>query len=116
MHASHLRVDPIRVVVADARGPRRLRCRQALSGDEGFAVVAEAVNAAQLIAVAAFEAPDVVVLDASLPNEHGVDVVAELAARAPRSAVLVDLVADEASEGLRSAVRRVAVRNASPSG
>ena len=105
---SYLAADPIRVMVADARGPERLRCRLALSGEEGFAVVAEAVNAAQLVAVAAFEAPDVIVLHASLPNDDGIDVVAELSARAPRAAVLVDLVEQADDVGLRAAVRRTA--------
>src|SRR5688572_24684953 len=110
MHSSHLRTDPIRVVVADARGPQRLRCRQALSDADGFAVVAEAIDAAQLVAVVAFASPDVVVLDASLPNEHGMDVVAELEARAPGAAVLVNLVDSDEGTDLPAAVRRVANR------
>ena len=108
MQSSQVVIDPIRVMVADARGEERLRCRVELAEADGFAVVAEAVNAAQLVAVAAFEAPDVVVLDAGLPNEDGMDVMAELAARAPRSAVIVNLVDRDEATDLPAAVRRVA--------
>ena len=101
--------DLIRVLVADARGPERLRCRLDLA-DDGFAVVAEAVEARQAVAVAAFEAPDVVILDPALPNEHDVDVLGELNARAPRAAVLL-YRPDDAGD-LRAAVRRVAARPA----
>jgi DNA-binding NarL/FixJ family response regulator len=112
MHAADFRVqaESIRVVVADARGPERLRCRLALSPDDGFTVVAEAVDADQLLAVVGFAGPDVVVLDASLPNEHGVDLVAELAARAPHAGVLVNLVEPGEDTDLQAAVLRAARR------
>ncbi|MDX6628649.1 MAG: Response regulator receiver domain [Gaiellales bacterium] len=107
---SDLTTDTIRVLVADASGPGRLQTRQQLQGSDGCAVVAEAVTAKQAVAVAAFEQPDVVVLHPDLPNEDGIDLVAELEARLPRTAVLIDL-GDTA--GLADAVQRVA-RPAAP--
>ena len=68
--------------------------------------MAEAVTAKQAVAVAAFEQPDVVVLHPDLPNEDGIDLVAELEARAPRTAVLINLGEDEV--GLPAAVRKMA--------
>lgn len=107
---AHVSTDPIRVMVADARGQQRLWCRQALADDDGIAVVAEAVNATQLVALAVFEAPDVVVLDAALPNDEGIDVVRELSQRAPRVAVLINLADCGDGADLAAAVRRVADR------
>lgn len=101
--------DLIRVLVADARGPERLRCRLDLA-DDGFAVVAEAVEARQAVAVAAFEAPDVVILDPDLPNDHHVDVLSELNARAPRAAVL--LYRPEDAGDLQAVVRQAVARPA----
>jgi DNA-binding NarL/FixJ family response regulator len=94
----------IRVVIADARGTERLRWRAELMAASGCGVVAEAVTARQAVAVAGFERPDVVVLGPDLPNEDGIDVVAELGARSPRTALIVNLTGDE---GLAGAVRKV---------
>jgi DNA-binding NarL/FixJ family response regulator len=95
----------IKVVIADARGTERLRWRSELTAATGCAVVAEAVTARQAVAVAGFELPDVVVLGSELPNEDAIDLVAELSARSPRTAVLVNLAGDE---GLAGAVLRAA--------
>lgn len=100
---SRTAMDTIRVVVADARGPERLRCRAELDARTGCTVVAEAVNAGQAVAVAGFERPDVVVLGTDLPNEDGINLLAELQARSPQSFVLVDLAE---GAGLADAVHR----------
>jgi DNA-binding NarL/FixJ family response regulator len=108
---THLAADPIRVMVADARGADRLVCRIRLGQGDAFAVVAEAVEAGQAVAVAAFEQPDVVILDPDLPNPHGVDVLADLAARAPR--VRVVMRADRRGDDfLHARVRRAFARPA----
>ena len=86
---SAVAVDPIRVLMAGGCGADRIRGRRELHEAVGFTVVAEAVNARQALAVAGFEHPDVVVLDPDLPNEDDIDLVAELAARAPRARIVL---------------------------
>ncbi|MEY2477316.1 MAG: hypothetical protein QOG87_2631 [Actinomycetota bacterium] len=126
MYGEQFDVGLIRVMVADARGSDRLRCRLEL-GDGGCSVVAEAVEARQAAAVAAFECPDVVLVDPELPNPDGVDLLGELRVRVPRARVVVrsdsiDLLdaalrkgahgivhRDAAGEDLRASVRRAFV-------
>jgi len=101
--------DTIRVLLADASGPSRLQCRQLLQGSGGCTVVAEAVTAKQAVAVTAFEQPDVVVLSPAIPNEDNIDLLGQLALRAPRAAVLINLGEDD--DGLAEAVCRLARRD-----
>jgi DNA-binding NarL/FixJ family response regulator len=101
----------IRVVVADARGSERLRCRQELHFGTGCTVVAEAVTAGQAVAVAAFELPDVVIVGPDLPNDEGVELLADLGARVPNAAVL----ALGSLDGLAAAVQRTVLRRPSSS-
>jgi DNA-binding NarL/FixJ family response regulator len=93
-HVAWLGLDPeledaaLRVVVATAAGGDRLRCRADLAFG-GFDVVAEAVHARQAVALGAFEAPDVVLLDPDLPNDDAsYDVTSELAKVAPHTRVV----------------------------
>jgi DNA-binding NarL/FixJ family response regulator len=81
--------DGLRVLVAAPTGRERLRYRLQLSTEHGFDVVAEAVEAQQAVAVAAFERPDVIVLSAALPNDQHIDVVHELARICPNATIVM---------------------------
>ena len=56
-----------KVLVVDADADYRLLVRLGLDGAEGFAPVLEATDAGQAVDIARSEAPDVVLLDVSLP-------------------------------------------------
>ncbi len=111
-YGEHVETGLIRVMVADAGGRDRLRCRLDL-GAGGCSVVAEAVEARQAAAVAAFESPDVVLIDPELPNPDGVDLLGELRARVPRARVVVrsdsiDLLDAALRDGAHGIVHREA--------
>jgi DNA-binding NarL/FixJ family response regulator len=111
-HGPYLGLDAgpeVRVVVATAGGADRLRCRAHLGLGGGFSVVAEAVHARQAVALGAFEAPDVVLLDPDLPSDdEWCDVTAELAKVAPWTQVVTFNRA--ASKAELRALLRAAIR------
>ncbi len=82
-------MNSIRVLVADDHALVREGIRQVLTVDPGFDVVAEAASGEQAIALAKAHAPDVVVLDISMPGGTGLDVTAALHREMPTVRVLI---------------------------
>ena len=80
---------PIRVIVADDHAIVRTGIRHVLESEPGFAVVGEAANGAEAIELARTLAPDVAVLDISMPGESGLQVAQELRRRSPETRVLI---------------------------
>lgn len=80
---------PIRVIVADDHAIVRTGIRHVLESEPGFAVVGEAANGAEAIELARTLAPDVAVLDISMPGESGLQVAQELRRRSPATRVLI---------------------------
>ena len=68
--------------MADDHPPMRASVRQALE-EHGFVVCFEAANAADSVAGAERERPDVCVLDVHMPG-NGIAAAAEIAARFPK--------------------------------
>ncbi len=79
----------IRVLVADDHAIVRTGIRHVLEGEPGFAVVGEASNGAEALALALALQPDVAVLDISMPGDSGLRVAAELRERSPAIRVLI---------------------------
>ncbi|MGE0816354.1 MAG: response regulator [Vicinamibacterales bacterium] len=83
---------PIRVVLADDHTLVRAGIRRILEGQAGFEVVAEASTGADAVALVGRHAPDVLVLDVSMPDGDGIEVLRTLRqappARPPRIVVL----------------------------
>ncbi|HEY8257254.1 MAG TPA: response regulator transcription factor [Gemmatimonadales bacterium] len=79
----------IRVLVADDHAIVRTGIRHVLEGEPGFEVVGEASNGAEALALALALAPDVAVLDISMPGDSGLRVAAELRERSPDTRVLI---------------------------
>jgi DNA-binding NarL/FixJ family response regulator len=94
--------DVIRVVLADDHAMIREGVRHVLSGTPGFQVVGEAASGRQAVEVAERTQPDVVVLDISMPQGTGLEVLAELRRRAPAARVLVLSVHDDTEYVLES--------------
>jgi DNA-binding NarL/FixJ family response regulator len=86
---------PLRVVIVDDHELFRTGLRQVLE-DEGLEVVGEATDGEGALRLVAETAPDVAIMDLSLPGMGGVDVTRRLTAEAPATRVLVlTISADE---------------------
>jgi RNA polymerase sigma factor (sigma-70 family) len=87
-------VDPIRVLIVDDHALVREGIRQALNGP-GFEVVGEAGDGPDGLRKACQLAPDVVLLDVSLPGENGLRVAAQLRVDVPSSRILMLSIYDQ---------------------
>jgi DNA-binding NarL/FixJ family response regulator len=92
---SRLGPSPPRVVIVDDHELFRRGLREVLE-DEGVQVVGEATDGETALEVVARTAPDVAIMDLSLPGMGGVDATRRLTADAPATRVLVlTISADE---------------------
>ena len=85
---------PLRVLIADDHPPTRAEIRRSLSGDDDFEVCAEAANAAEAVAAALRELPQICLLDIRMPG-NGLAAVWELSARLPSTKIVMLTVSDE---------------------
>jgi DNA-binding NarL/FixJ family response regulator len=97
----HSEDGAIRVVLADGDPLARRTIRDALQRD-GIVVVAEAANGHEVIELVGFYRPDVVVMDAALPEIDGVEATRTIHARSPSTCIV--LIASSADDelGLRT--------------
>lgn len=82
-------MNPIRVLVADDHAVVREGIRQMLAGSPGFEMIGETGSGDEVLALARDHAPDVVVLDISMPGKTGLDVTRELREQLPAVRVLI---------------------------
>lgn len=85
----------IRVLVADDHSVVREGLRHVLAGAPGFEVVGEAATAAEALVLAERHAPDVVVLDISMPGGSGLGIVEQLRQRLPEARILMLSIHDQ---------------------
>ncbi len=78
-----------RIVVADDHRIVREGLRRLLEGREDFSVVAEASNGEEAVRFTTDEAPDVVLMDLSMPKLSGIDATRQLAEQGSTAKVLV---------------------------
>ncbi len=95
-------MTPIRVMVVDDHSVVREGIRHVLSDADAYAVVGEAASAAEAVASVTAWAPDVVILDVSMPGGSGLHVVPELLERVPALRVLMLSVHEDAEYVLES--------------
>jgi DNA-binding NarL/FixJ family response regulator len=81
--------QPIRVVLADDHAVVRRGIREFLEGAGDIAVVAEAADGDQAIALVAEHQPDVAVLDVQMPGVSGIEATRRIKAEHPGVRVLV---------------------------
>lgn len=98
----HDMIPAIRVLVVDDHALVREGIRHVLSGGKGFEVVGEAESGDEAIALAERLAPDVVVLDISMPRGSGLEVTPVLRERVPGARVLMLSVYDREEYVLQS--------------
>lgn len=85
----------IRVLVADDHSVVREGLRHVLAGAPGFEVVGEAATAAEALDLAARSAPDVIVLDISMPGGSGLGIVERLRKQQPNARILMLSIHDQ---------------------
>jgi DNA-binding NarL/FixJ family response regulator len=93
--------------VADDHAIVRTGIRHVLETEPGFIVVGEAASGAEALALAVDLAPDVVVLDISMPGGSGLGTAAELRRRCPETRILILSMHDNTEyvlESLRAGV------------
>jgi DNA-binding NarL/FixJ family response regulator len=95
-------MKPIRVMVVDDHSVVREGIRHVLADAAAYVVVGEAGSAAEAVASVAGWAPDVVILDVSMPGGSGLHVVPELLERVPALRVLMLSVHDDAEYVIES--------------
>lgn len=79
----------VRILLIDDHALFRNGLRRIIQDEDGFAVVAEAGSAGEGLQQALAHEPDLVILDLSLPDIHGLDLLPQLRREVPRSRQLV---------------------------
>ncbi len=79
----------IRIAIVDDHAIVRTGLRQFLSEEIGFSVVAEAANGRDALDIVRAGGVDVMLVDLSMPDQSGVEVLAAIKARAPDLPVLI---------------------------
>lgn len=87
-------MSAIRIVIADDHHLVREGIRQVLQAGDEFEVVGQASNGAEALGLAESLAPDVLVLDVSMPDQSGIEVTAALRERSSPVKVLMLSVHD----------------------
>ena len=91
------RADPIRILIVDDHATFRAGLRALLATDGRVRVVGEASTGAAAISAVASTAPDVVLMDISMPGVDGVEATRQVVDRAPHVAVVVLTMHDDDS-------------------
>jgi DNA-binding NarL/FixJ family response regulator len=95
--------DPLRIVLADDHAFFRDGLARILSG-AGIEVVAQVANGEAAVESAVEHAPDVVVMDLSMPGISGLEATRRLQQRAPACRVLVLTVSDAEADVIEAVV------------
>ena len=107
----------IRVLVADDHAVVREGIRHVLAATHGFDIAGEAASGREAVDLAGSVEPDVVVLDVSMPEGTGLDVIGDGRRAAPRARVLILSVHDEAEyvlEAVRAGAHGYLRKDSSP--
>ncbi len=104
----------IRILLADDHNVMRRGLRLLLESQPEFEVVAEAANGIQAVELAIKTAPDVAVLDISMPHLSGIEAAQRIAESLPGTAIVVlSMHADESYvlRALRAGAKGYLVKN-----
>jgi DNA-binding NarL/FixJ family response regulator len=107
----------IRVLVADDHAVVREGIRHVLAATHGFDIAGEAASGREAVDLASSCKPDVVVLDVSMPEGTGLEVIGDVRRAAPQARVLILSVHDEAEyvlEAVRAGAHGYLRKDSSP--
>lgn len=82
-------MKPLRLLLADDHTLVRAGLRALLDGMDGVTVVAEADNGEEAVALALAHAPEVVLLDITMPGLNGLQAAERILAQSPRTRVVI---------------------------
>lgn len=85
----------VEVLVVDDHAPFRRAAYAVLAATPGFEAVGEAASGAEAVAVAAALRPDLILLDVTMPNLHGVEASRLLTEADPGAVVVLVSVDDD---------------------
>jgi two-component system, NarL family, response regulator NreC len=86
----------IRIVLADDHVVMRNGLRLLLERQQNFQVLAEAADGREAVGICEKLRPDVLVLDIAMPNLNGIEAARQVAAKLPRTAIVIlSMHADE---------------------
>jgi two-component system, NarL family, invasion response regulator UvrY len=94
--------DPIRVLIADDHAIVREGLKQILADTRDMVVAGYAENGLDAIRLARSAGADVLLLDISMPDKNGIDVLKQIRKDAPRTAVLMLSMHREDQYAIRS--------------
>ncbi|MFN3987520.1 MAG: response regulator [Rhodocyclaceae bacterium] len=106
-----------RILLVDDHALVRGGVRALIDGFDGFAVVGEAADGREALAVASALGPDIVVMDIGMPGLNGLDATLRILQACPDTVVLaLSMHAGEhyVSEALRAGARGYVVKDAAP--
>src|SRR5437667_2203716 len=94
--------DAKRIVIVDDHPLFRKGLQEMIHSDGTFAVCGEAANAAEAMDVIRQVAPDMAIVDLSLPGANGIELIKNIRAEFPKLPILVLSMHDESLYALRS--------------
>jgi DNA-binding NarL/FixJ family response regulator len=108
--------EPITILIADDHPMFRIGLRTRLSAEPGFAVVGEAENGDESVALAIDLQPDVVLMDLQMPGMNGIEATRRLRDACPSIAVLVVTMFDDNSifTAVQAGARGYILKGANP--
>ena len=110
-------LDPIRILLVDDQALLRVGFRMVLEAEDDFSVVAEAVDGAQAIALAASMRPQVILMDVRMPGIDGIEATRQIMAAQPETRIIILTTFDldeYAFGGLRAGASGFLLKNAEP--
>lgn len=94
----------VRILLADDHGILRAGLRNLLNAEPDLEVIGEAADGIQVLEMVEQSCPDLILMDISMPNMGGIDVLQHLSRKLPASKVLM-LTVHEDESLLKKAIR-----------
>jgi DNA-binding NarL/FixJ family response regulator len=88
-------MEPIRTLICDDHEPFRQGLHAMLATDSSLAVVGEAADGSEAVALAAQLQPDVILMDLQMPRLNGLEATRRIVAASPHMRILILTMSDD---------------------